>query len=157
MSSVFLKVAVLAIALLGLGVGSLAATSMAPAPAGTTETIVAPHRLNLQSHGNFVTAILKNVTELSADLNASDMTATASVSVGGANVAVNATVRAYENHTVVVKIDRQAISAAIADALGSGGSVDDPLTLTVTVSGGGASVTRSGALDWFSHGPPTSP
>ena len=156
MHPVSLRLAALVLGALGVTAGALAATTVGPM-GGSGDTIVAPHNLNIESHGNFVTAILKNVTELSADLNASDMTATASVSVGGANVAVNATVRAYENHTVVVKIDRQAISAAIADALGSGGSVDDPLTLTVTVSGGGASVTRSGALDWFSHGPPTSP
>jgi len=153
MSSVFLKVAVLAVALLGLGVGSLAATSMAPAPAGTTETIVAPHRLNLQSHGNFVTAILKNASALPSGLNASDLTATASVSLDGTTVTVDAVVRAYDgaSHTVVVKIDRQQISKAISDAIAGGASVADPVTISVTVSGGGASVTRTGTLDWFSH------
>ncbi|SRR6266540_1564483 len=151
MSTNWMKISALALAILGLGVGGIAATSMGPLN-GPTETIVAPHRLNLESNGNFVTAILKNVTELPGDLNASDLTATASLSIGGSDVSVNATVRAYggDNHTVVVKIDRQAISAAIADALGTGGSVDDPITVTVTVSGGGASVTRSGVLDWFS-------
>src|SRR3989304_5851761 len=80
-------------------------------------------------------------------------TATATISVNGADVSVDATVRAYDasTHTVVVKIDRQAISAAILEAVGTGKTVEDPTPISVTVSGGGASVTRTGELDWFSH------
>ena len=153
MSTAMLKVAVLVIAILGLGAGGLAATSTHPLSNGSGETIVAPHRLNLESHGNFVTAILKNATALPAGLKASDLTATASVSVNGVNVPVDAVVRAYNgtSHIVVVKIDRQQINAAVEDALSKGGTVADPLTLTVTVSGGGASVTRTGTIDWFRH------
>jgi len=148
-----MKVAALALVILGLSVGALAATSVGPAPNAAADTIIAPHRLNLASHGNFVTAILKNADALPAGLGAPDLTATASVTVMGANVAVDAVVRAYNgtSHTVVVKIDRQQINAAIENALASGGSVEDPLPVTVTVSGGGASVTRTGTLDWFSH------
>ena len=153
MYTALVKVAVLAIVALGLGAGGLAATSIGPASHGGGETIIAPHSLNLQSHGNFVTAILKNATALPANLKAGDLTATASVFVAGSDVAVDAVVRAYNgtSHTVVVKIDRQQINAAVEKALALGGSVADPLTLTVTVSGGGASVTRTGTLDWFRH------
>ena len=66
-----------------------------------------------------MTAILKNATALPAGLKASDLTATASVSVNGVNVPVDAVVRAYNgsSHTVVVKIDRQQINAAVAVSL----------------------------------------
>jgi len=147
-----IKLAAVALAILGVSVGGIAATHAGPW-SGTGDTVVAPHRLNLQSHGNFVTAVLKNASELPSGLTASDLTATATISVNGADVSVDATVRAYDasNHTVVVKIDRQAISAAILEAVGAGKTVEDPITISVTVSGGGASVTRTGELDWFSH------
>lgn len=146
------KVVAIALAVLGLSVGAIAATNLGPST-GTGDTVVAPHSLNLQSHGNFVTAVLMNASDLPGGLAASDLTATATISVNGTDVSVNATVRAYDasNQTVVVKIDRQAIAAAILEAVAAGEIVEDPITISVTVSGGGASVTRTGELDWFSH------
>jgi len=148
MNTFSLKVAALSLAVLGLSVGGIAATSMGPTH-GMSETIIAPHSLNLDSHGKFVTAIVKNATALPDDLKASDLTATASIAIGGSAVSVDATVRAYDgtNHTVVLKIDRQQISAAIA----GGGSVDTPVKITVTVRGGGGSVARTGEVNFFSH------
>ncbi len=146
------KLVAFALAVLGVSVGAIAATQPGPS-GGASDTVVGPGNLNLQSHGNFVTAVLKNASDLPSDADASDLTATATISVGGAAVSVNATVRAYDpsNHTVVVKIDRQEIAAAILEAVASGLTVEDPITVSVTVTGGGASVTRTGLLDWFSH------
>ncbi len=146
------KLVAIALAVLGVSVAAIAATQPGPM-GGTGDTVVGPRNLNLQSHGNFVTAVLKNASALPSDVDASNLTAIATVSVNTTVVSVNATVRAYDpsNHTVVVKIDRQEIAAAILEAVASGLTVDDPITISVTVTGGGASVTRTGLLNWFSH------